>query len=181
MLSLVVFLTCIFIAVAIGLLAAWSDIQGLTIPNWHSGVIIVSFLAAFVLMHLLGHAPVFSGVKSHLLAGIIIFGITALLFGLRVMGAADSKLSTAFAFWVGIPGLPAFLFYTTLIGGVMGLASLIIGRWKPFKNPGAGGWIARVQAGENKVPYGVAIALGALATFVKLGYFGERLLTLLAT
>lgn len=179
MVALIVFLTCLFVAVAIGAMAAWSDIKGLIIPNWHSGVIIVSFFAAFVFMHLLGHPDIFSGILSHLVAALVVFAITATLFGLKTIGAADSKLSTAYAFWVGVAGLPAFLFYMSVAGGLVGLGAIALQKWQPVKNPSPGGWVARVQAGENKVPYGVAIAVGALASFVKLGYFDGAILTLL--
>ena len=105
MVALILFLTCLFVAVAIGGMAAWSDIKGLVIPNWHSGVIIVSFFAAFGFMHLLGHPQIFGSILSHLTAALIIFAITATLFGLKTIGAADSKLCTAYAFWAGVAGL----------------------------------------------------------------------------
>ncbi|HQX28317.1 MAG TPA: prepilin peptidase [Alphaproteobacteria bacterium] len=179
MVALILFLTCLFVAVAIGGMAAWSDIKGLVIPNWHSGVIIVSFFAAFGFMHLLGHPQIFGSILSHLTAALIIFAITATLFGLKTIGAADSKLCTAYAFWAGVAGLPAFLFYMSVVGGLVGLWAIALQKWQPVKSPAPGGWVARVQAGENKVPYGVAIVVGALASFVKLGYFNGAILTLL--
>ena len=181
MFSLILFLTCLFIAVAVGAMAAWSDIKGMVIPNWHSGAIIASFFVAFVLMHLLGHPEVFSSIASHLTAAVAIFLITVALFGLKTIGAADSKLSTAYAFWAGVAGLPAFLFYMSVAGGLIGLGALALRKWQPVKNPAPGGWIARAQAGENKVPYGVAIVCGALASFVKLGYFSGAVLSLLGS
>ncbi len=177
MIPLVIFLTCLFIAIAVGLMAAWSDFKGLTIPNWHSAAVFLSFFAAYSLMHLLGHGDVFGSLWSHGAAGLVVFGVTALLFALGTMGAADSKLSTAYAFWAGIPGLPAFLFYMTLAGGLVGLSAIILRKYKPFKAAAANGWIARVQAGENKVPYGIAIVCGALACFIQLGYLGRIILT----
>ncbi len=179
MVALIVFLACLFVAVAVGGLAAWSDFKGLTIPNWHSGVIIGSFFISFIMMQLLGHPQVFSGIFSHVAAGVIIFMVTATMFGLKAIGAADSKLSTAYAFWAGILGLPAFLFYMTVVGGLIGLSAIALRKWQPVKNPAPGGWIARVQAGENKVPYGIAIVCGALVSFVQLGYFSKVILSLL--
>ncbi|MGB4057755.1 MAG: prepilin peptidase [Alphaproteobacteria bacterium] len=179
MIALVLFLTCVLIALAIGVMAAWSDIKGLTIPNWHSAAIALSFFVAFILMHLLGHGEVFKGLYSHMISGGVVFAITATLFAVKAMGAGDSKLATAYAFWVGISGLPAFLFYMSLAVGVVGISALVLGKSKPFKSPAPGSWIARVQGGENKVPYGVAIVCGALACFVKLGYVGSVVLTFL--
>ncbi len=179
MIALVIFLICIFVIVAVGALAAWSDLKGMTIPNWHSGVVMGSFFVAFFAMRFLGHGEVFSSIFSHLVAGGIVFLMTVVLFALKSIGAADSKLSTAYAFWAGVHGLPAFLFYMTLAGGLIGLTAIALGKWKPVKNPPAGSWVARVQAGENKVPYGVAIVVGALACFLNLGYFGKAVLTIL--
>lgn len=176
MIALVLFLTFLFVAVAVGAMAAWSDFKGLTIPNWHSAAIFLSFVAAYVLMRLFGHDDIFSSLWSHGAAGLVVFVVTALLFTLGTMGAADSKLSTAYAFWTGVAGLPAFLFYMALTGGLIGLITLFLRKYKPFRHVAAGGWIARAQAGENKVPYGIAITAGALASFVHLGYLGSAIL-----
>lgn len=179
MVALIVFLTCLFVAVAVGAMAAWSDFKGLIIPNWHSGAIVGSFFVAFILMQLLGHPEAFGNIYSHVAAGVVIFIVTATMFGLKTIGAADSKLCTAYAFWAGILGLPAFLFYMTVVGGLIGLSAIALRKWQPVKNPVPGGWIARVQAGENKVPYGIAIVSGALVSFVQLGYFSKVVLSLL--
>ena len=176
MIALVIFLTFLFIAIAVGAMAAWSDFKGLTIPNWHSAVIFLSFVVAYCLMRLLGHGDIFSSLWSHGAAGLVVFAVTALLFALGTMGAGDSKLSTAYAFWAGMAGLPAFLFYMALMGGFIGLATLFLRKRKPFRNASPGSWIARAQAGENKVPYGIAIVFGALASFVHLGYLGATIL-----
>jgi Flp pilus assembly protein protease CpaA len=177
MFSLVIFLTCLFVALAAGAMAAWSDFKGLTILNWHSVAVLGSFIAAYSMMYALGHGHVFASLVSHLAAGLVMFVITAILFALKTMGAADSKLSTAYAFWAGIAGLPAFLFYMTLAGGIIGIAALVMKKRKPFKNPPPGSWVARLQEGENKVPYGIAIFCGALACFVKLGYFNQVIMS----
>jgi prepilin peptidase CpaA len=179
MLALIIYLTCLFVTLAVAVMAAWSDFKGLTIPNWHSGVIIASFFACYLLLWLLGDAAALGGILSHLVSALMIFAITVALFALKTMGAGDSKLSTALAFWFSISGLPAFLFYMTLIGGLIGVSAIAMHKWKPFKTAPAGSWVARAQAGENKVPYGIAIAAGALASFVKLGYFSGVILTLL--
>lgn len=174
---LVLYLACVLTALGTGVLAGLSDYRGMTIPNLYSVIIMAAFALAFVLLALFGPGYVFFGLASHLLAGILVFGVTVALFAARVIGAADSKLASAYALWVGIPGLPAFLFYTALAGGVLALAALALGKWKFVRSPVAGSWVARAQGGESKVPYGIAIAVGALASFVKLGYLGRGTLT----
>ena len=90
---------------------------------------------------------------------------------MKILGAADSKLGTACALWMGFQGFTGFLFYMTIFGGVLALASLVLKKWKPIKTPSAGSWLEKAQRGENKVPYGIAIFAGMLASFVNLGYF----------
>ena len=174
MLMLIIFLTCVLTALGTGALAGLSDLRGMTIPNVYSVVIMAAFAVAFIMLWAFGPHHVFFGLKSHVLAGLIIFGITVAMFAAHAIGAADSS---AYALWVGITGLPAFLFYTALAGGVLALAALALKKWKFVKAPADGSWVARVQAGESKVPYGVAIGVGALASFVKLGDLGRGVMT----
>ncbi len=176
MFLLVVFLLCVFVALGTGALAAWSDIKGLTIENFYSVIVIVSFVVCFAAMWIFGRNDVFFSPVSHLLGALIVFGVTAAMFAFGALGAADSKLATAFALWVGLRGLFPFLFYMTLAGGLLALVSLALQKWTPIKAPKEGSWIARVQGGESKVPYGVAIFIGALVSFVKIGYFDGEVL-----
>lgn len=176
MILLILFLSALFIALGTGVLAGLSDWRSMTIPNIYSGVIMGAFFAAYALLWMFGRADVFGPLFSHLLSGGIFFVLTVVLFALRSIGAADSKLGTAFAFWVGMQGFAAYLFYTVMAGGVLALAALYMKKNKPFKDPPAGSWPAQVQEGKSKVPYGIAIAFGALVSFVQLGYLGpERL------
>lgn len=171
-LVLIIFLSCLFVALGAGVLAALSDIRGFTIPNHYSLAIMAAFIVAYFILWLCKHEGIFYSFSSHLLAMVVMFGLTTALFGARVIGAADSKLATAFALWVGLnPGLIVLMFYTTVAGGILGLTTLALRKWKPVKSPKPGSWIVQAQSGVNKVPYGVAIACGALASFVKLGYF----------
>ncbi len=174
MVLLTLFLVCLFCAVGVGLMAALADFKAMTIPNSYSAMILGAYGAGFVVLWLFGRADVLGPLAGHLLSGALVFVITLLLFIAKGIGAGDSKLATAFAVWVGLKGLMPFLFYMALIGGALGLWALVLARWKPFKAPKEGGWIARAQAGERAVPYGIAIVGGALVSFVKIGYIGTE-------
>ncbi len=176
MLLLIIFLTCIFVALGAGALSGLSDIRGMTIPNLYSLVVIAAFFAAYICLYIGGRGEVFSPLSAHLLSALLTFSLTALLFGGRMIGAADSKLATAYAFWLGIGDVPVFLAYMVFAGGVLAVASLVFMRLKPFKSPDKESWIGRVQNGESKVPYGVAIAFGALVAFFKVGYMDSDVL-----
>lgn len=177
MLLLIFYLACVFVALGAGLLASLSDFRGLVIANIYSGIILIAFVLCFSVLYFAGVGEVFSPLVSHIIAALVVFGITVLMFLAKGLGAADSKLGTVYAFWVGIQGLLPFLFFMALSGGILALAALLLKKMKPLKGFGPESWIARVQAGENKVPYGIAIFIGALASFVKLGYFSPEVLS----
>jgi prepilin peptidase CpaA len=171
MIGAVFILFCIIVTLGVGALAAWSDFKGFTIPNIYSVLITVMFFAAYGVAYISGdHLQIFMPFTSHLISGSVIFIVTFIMFQIGMIGGGDSKLATAFGFWLGIKGLIPFLFYMTFIGGLMGVFSLFLKAKRPFKAPKAGTWIAASQAGENKIPYAIAITGGALASFVILGY-----------
>ncbi len=169
-LSFLVFAIPFCVAIIFGGLSARSDLRGMVIPNKYSVVVLGAFVFAYAGVHLFG-APIFFSPLSHILAGGLVFAVTLVLFGFGLIGAADSKLASAYAFWVGMQGVLVFLFYMAVFGGVLGLMGLYISKRRPFKSPLEGSWVAQVQGGASKVPYGVAIVGGALASFAKLGYF----------
>lgn len=170
MFLLIVFLTCVFVACAVGVLAAVSDYRGMVIPNLYSLIIFGAFVLCYGALWVGGHAGVFAPALSHVLGFVVVFGVTFGMYSAKIWGGGDQKLISAFAVWFGFSGLPVFLIYTTLFGGLIGVAALLLKKYKPFKAPKEGGWVAQVQAGASKVPYGVAIAGGALVSFVKMGY-----------
>ncbi len=177
-LFLIVF--CLLIALGFGVAAAVSDLRGLLIPNAYSAGIVLAFIPAYIVFLIFAKdSGFFEGWGSHLGAFAIVFAVSFLLFSFNMFGAGDSKLATAYALWAGMGGLSAFIFYMALVGGLLGVVTLLLRKHKPFKNAKDGTWIARAQAGENAVPYGVAISAGALASFVWLGYFTPDNLQLL--
>jgi len=171
MLSLIIFLTSIFLIIVIGAKASWSDMQGLTIPNKYTVAAFGVYIVCFLSLKLLGRADILPSLQSSLLGALIFFGVTFAMFAAKLLGAADSKLGTALSLWMGAKALPFFLFYMTLMGGVLALVALFLKKKPLIKDPKPGSWIDQVQKGDSKVPYGVAIFVGMLATFVKLGYF----------
>lgn len=171
------FLVCILAACGVGALAAVSDFNGMKIPNMYSVLIFLAFVICFGVLSFGGYADVFKPLLSHVVGFSVVFVITLLMFFAGVWGAGDQKMVSAFSIWFGLSGLPVFLVYTTLFGGVLGVAALVLRRWKFVKSPVQGSWVDKVQAGEGSVPYGIAIALGALASFFKMGYLDVEVLS----
>jgi prepilin peptidase CpaA len=171
----------VIVAMGFGLASAWSDFKGFTISNVYSIGVILAFVPAFLAVTLMApEAAYFASWKSHLIAAAGVFAVTFVLFTTNMIGAGDSKLCTAYALWVGLLGLPSFLFFMTVFGGLLGLMTLIFRKWKPFKAPAEGSWIAKAQEGASEVPYGIAIVIGALIAFIQSGYFDPDALAALA-
>lgn len=176
MIGFLFFLFGLLVTIGMCGLAAWSDFKGFRIPNFISAVIIAAFGVAYGVTYLTGqHDDIFSPLRSHLAAAGIVLMVTMAMFGLKLLGAGDSKFATALALWAGISGLTVFLVYMTLLGGVIALVSLALRKWKPLTLPlpgvFAGSWPQKAQEGHNSVPYGIAIAGGALISFLNHGYF----------
>lgn len=171
MIFLVFYIFALVMACAIGARALWSDYNGMVIPNKLVAALPVTFLTAYIAAALAGAEEPFMAPLSHLFSVLVTFGVTFILFALKIFGAGDSKLITAFSFWFGLKNLPVFIFYMAFFGGLLGVIALVIKKKKPFKNAREGTWLNRLQGGEAIVPYGVAITLGAFFAFLKLGYF----------
>ena len=88
------------------------------------------------------------------------------MFAAVWIGGGDAKLFAVSALWLGWSGLPIFLVATALAGGV--LAVMLLNARSPVLKPyftGAPNWFIRLVTPGAEVPYGVAIAAGALAAF----------------
>jgi prepilin peptidase CpaA len=132
-------------ALAIALLvAAFTDLRNRQISNKLNAAIAVC-------------APLFwwaSGLSFGDIAwqlGVALLALVVLagLFAMRWMGGGDVKLLTALALWVQPAMFLNLVIAVALIGGLL---TLVFGAWH----------IARRQRDRVAIPYGVAIAAGAL-------------------
>ena len=93
------------------------------------------------------------GMAIQLAVGAIVFVLLAGAFYAGMMGGGDVKLASALALWFSPAGTVKFLVLMSIAGGVLTLGIL--------------GWHrAQKREGRPEVPYGVAIAFGALAIVV---------------
>ncbi len=142
--------------------AALSDATSMTIPNWISGLLVAAFAPAAILVH----APLQTiGMSCGLGAAALVAG--AGMFALRWIGGGDAKLLAASTLWMGAAGAPAFLLWTAIAGGIFGLGLLSARRMVaiaglPVRQPA---WVGRLLEPAGDIPYGVAIAAGALIAF----------------
>jgi prepilin peptidase CpaA len=137
------------------------DLTSYTIPNW----IPLALAAGFPL------AAIAHGVPLPLVGVQLAVGVVALLAGMamfaaRWIGGGDAKLFAVAGLWLGWPSALTFAAITAVAGGALavGLLGLRSARLRPFVPSGPGWFVRLAEPGEN-VPYGVAIAVGALAAF----------------
>lgn len=156
-------------AVVALLWACRTDFMTMTIPNAVSAAVAVAFIPAWGAATFLGLGVV-EGIISHLAALGIVFVVTFIMFACRVWGAGDSKLITAASLWIGLQDVIGFLFIIAVIGFVLAMCFYTI-RFVPSNIVfPAKSWPDRVRAGERVLPYGIAIALGAIAVMAGRGY-----------
>lgn len=167
---IIITLAMTLIVLAVTLLSCVSDVRSLRIPNWHVLVIIACFIPAW-----LATPELFGGLTSHLVAMGLMLVITYVMFSLKMMGGGDSKLGTALGLWIGLKGFLPFMLYMAIMGGVLGVITVLIEQKKPFKNPRHGSWVEQTQTGHNVVPYGIAISFGAWAAFLYTGLIHNQL------
>jgi len=153
----------LFVAVfpALVITAALRDVTSYTIPNWISLALVAGFGPAALAMGL--PLPVLG---LHLGVGVLGLVAGMAMFALGWIGGGDAKVFAAGALWLGWPAVGAYAALTGLAGGGLALTLLALrsGYLRPYVVTGPA-WFSRLaEPGEN-VPYGLAIAVGALLAF----------------
>ena len=140
--------------------AAIFDLRSFKIPNG----LIAAMLGAWLVAVLLTGVPVEDAAQSALL-GLGLLAIGVILFSRGWLGAGDGKLISATSLYVGVQGLSSFAMATALAGAVLAII-LIMFRRMPVPSPLAGqSWVTDLHARIGVMPYGVAIAAGAIYTW----------------
>lgn len=140
------------------IVAALKDLTSFTIPNWIS----VGLFAAFYPAALAAGAPLgLIGLATVVGLGALVIGMA--MFALNWVGGGDAKLFAATALWMAWPGVLGFVLATALAGGALALLLLQMrsNLVRPYLERGPA-WVNRLVTAPD-APYGLAIAIGALA------------------
>jgi prepilin peptidase CpaA len=140
--------------------AALSDLSTMTIPNRISAVLVLAFFPTALLV---GLPPMQAA--AHVGVGFAALLIGAGMFALRWIGGGDAKVFAAAGLWLGLDGAPSFLMWTAVAGGLFAVALLSARDWAQPYAVRAPQWVGRLLTPDGDIPYGVAIAAGALAAF----------------
>ncbi len=157
------------LAVALALIAGWTDWRSRRIPNW---VTVSGFAAGVAVNTILYRWP---GLKAALLGTLLGLGLLLPFVLLRSLGAGDWKLAGALGACLGPRQLLSVLMGTILVAGVMALAVVVWkGRMKQtlvnIAHLLAALFSLRMPASElslddpqsTKIPFGVAMAFTVL-------------------
>jgi prepilin peptidase CpaA len=140
--------------------AAASDLFTMSIPNRISLALIAGFLVLAIASGMDAH-----DILMHVGAGAIVLVIAFACFAIGQVGGGDAKIAAAAALWFGFAHVMNFLLYASLFGGALTLLLLQFREW-PLPVSFAGQpWLARLHAKENRVPYAIALAAGALMIY----------------
>jgi prepilin peptidase CpaA len=133
------------------ILASATDIKYRRIPNWTVVAIVVLYIPWIFVGQGVSLGPSLAAAAIAFFAGVT-------LYALGLLGAGDSKLITAVALFIGLAKLLQFALATTVAGGILALIMILShpARVLVMLNMRGHG-----DFGRN-VPYGVAIAVGAL-------------------
>lgn len=145
---------------ALLLAAAVWDGTSLTIPNKLNAAMALLFAPAAFLA---GLSPTEAALCAAF--GIAILALGMGLFALNLAGGGDAKMLAAAALWLGPQAGFAFLFWTALAGGVLALALVVLRRAGAPLAARAPRWAGPMLAQGGPVPYGIAIAAGAVAAW----------------
>lgn len=161
-------------AVIAALLGAWFDVTSRRIPNRLTYPAILA--ALLVRFGFFGWRGLLEGLLGFLFCG----GIFLLLFVIHAMGGGDVKLMAAVGAWVGYHHSLLALIVCALAGGVIALGYVIV--LKRYKTTVTNvGSLVKFHAASGlrqnpnlnlstanavRMPYGVAIAAGAVGTLL---------------
>jgi prepilin peptidase CpaA len=140
--------------------AAASDLFTMTISNRVS----LLLLAGFLVLALAGGMAL-NDILLHIGAGAAVLAVAFGCFAMGWVGGGDAKVAAGAALWFGFGQLLNYLLYASLFGGALTLLLLQFRQW-PLPYPFAGqAWLLKLHAKESGIPYGIALAIGALTVY----------------
>jgi prepilin peptidase CpaA len=140
--------------------AAASDLLTMTIPNRVSLALAAGFL---VLASVSGMS--LTDVLAHVGAGATVLAVAFACFAMGWIGGGDAKIAAAAALWFGFADLMNYLVWASLFGGALTLLLIQFRQWPlPYALTNQV-WLVKLHAKDSGIPYGIALAIGALMIY----------------
>jgi prepilin peptidase CpaA len=140
--------------------AAASDLLTMTIPNRVSLALIAGFLVMAPLTGMGLH-----DMLDHAGAGALVLVVAFGMFAMGWVGGGDAKVAASVGLWFGFSHLLDYLVLASLFGGALTVLLLQLRQW-PLPYPLASQpWLVRLHDKQTGIPYGIALAIGALLVY----------------
>ena len=140
--------------------AASSDLFTMTISNRVSLILVAGFIVLAALTGTDLHAML-----SHAGAGLTVLVLAFACFTMGWVGGGDAKVASCVALWFGFGHLLEYLLYASLFGGALTLFLIQFRQW-PLPSLLTGqAWLLRLHDKRTGIPYGIALAIGALIIY----------------
>jgi prepilin peptidase CpaA len=140
--------------------AAASDLVSMTISNRVSLLLVAGFVILAVLSGMGLH-----DMLIHAGAGLIVLAVAFFFFAMGWIGGGDAKIAAAASLWFGLGHLLEYLLYASLFGGALTLLLLQFRQWPLPAVLHGQPWLMRLHSKDSGIPYGIALALGALLIY----------------
>jgi len=140
--------------------AAASDLFTMTISNKISLLLIAGFV----------FLAVFSGMSPHDLmmhvgSGGAVLVVAFACFAMGWVGGGDAKLAASIALWFGFDHLIDYLIYASIVGGALTFLIIQFRHWPLPAAVSGQHWLQRLHETNGGIPYGIALAAGALMVY----------------
>jgi prepilin peptidase CpaA len=146
--------------------AAAMDLLTMRIPNRISLVMVLAFFP----LALLGGMNA-SDMMGHVGTGLLMLLVGVLLFIPGWFGGGDAKLMAAIGLWIGPENLLLYIFCVAMAGGMIA-AAFCSARSVPLPRVLLGeAWALRLHRHDSGIPYGLALAAGALLVYPQTAWF----------
>ncbi len=140
--------------------AAASDLFTMTISNRVSLALVAGFLVLAVVS---GMGPY--EILLHIGAGSAVLALAFFCFAMGWVGGGDAKVAAGVALWFGFGHMLDYLVYASLFGGALTLLLLQFRQWPLPYALANQPWLLRLHDKETGIPYGIALAIGALMIY----------------
>ena len=140
--------------------AAASDVFTMTIPNRVSLALIAGFVALAVFGGMGLH-----DILMHIGAGAAVLAVAFACFAMGWVGGGDAKVVACVALWFGFDHLLDYLLYVSLFGGALTVLLVQFRQWPLPALLSGQTWLTRLHDRRTRVPYGIALAFGALMIY----------------
>ena len=140
--------------------AAASDLFTMTISNRVS----LALVAGFLVLAPLGGMGLHDFLM-HLGAGAAVLVVAFGCFAMGWVGGGDAKVVAGVALWFGFDHLLNYLLYASLLGGALTLLLLYARQWPLPASLTGQAWLLRLHDKQTGIPYGIALAIGALMVY----------------